>query len=142
MRGKLPMKLKRTLIISFKSLDELESETLEIFKTRRPKIQPKNVIFFDNLKGFREFMTVQKLELLAVIAAKKPKSVYALAQLIERDTSAVQRDCTILMNTGFIVLEESKSSRGSKIPRLKFDYNKIVVELPKLSYEISFKIAA
>jgi hypothetical protein len=39
-------------------------------------------------------------------------------------------------------LEESKSSRGSKIPRLKFDYNKIVVELPKLSYEISFKMAA
>lgn len=136
------MKNKKCLYINFKTLDELEQETLHAIESRKPKIQPLNVLFFESLRDFRDFMTVQKLEVLAVISSRKPDSVYELAQLLDRDTSAVQRDCNVLMNTGFITLEESNSNRKSKIPRLKFNYDRIVVQLPKLSYELSFKIAA
>ncbi len=138
----MPMKNKKVLFIAFKSLSELEGEVLDTMKSGKPHIQNKNLIYFDTLKSFREFLTVQKLELLAVIASQKPSSIYELAQLLERDVAPVQRDCTVLTNTGFIVLKDSKSSRGAKLPRLKFDYNCLVVQLPKLSYELKFDAAA
>jgi len=136
------MKSKKALFISFKSLTELEGEVLKTLKTGKPHIQGKNVIYFDTLKSFREFLTVQKLELLAVIASTNPSSIYELAKVLERDVAPVQRDCAVLASTGFIVLKDSKSARGAKLPRLKFDYNCLVVQLPKLSYELKFNAAA
>lgn len=136
------MKNKKTLFILFKNLSELEAEVMDTLKNGKSHIQAKNMIYFDTLKSFREFLTVQKLELLAVIASRKPSSIYELAQVLERDVAPVQRDCTVLANTGFIVLKDSNSTRGAKRPRLKFDYNCLVVQLPKLSYELKFDAAA
>jgi predicted transcriptional regulator len=136
------MKNKKTLFISFKDLSSLEHETLDVLKAGKGHLQPTNVIYFDSLKSFRVFLTVQKLELLAVIASQNPSSVYELAKSLSSDVAPVQRDCTVLANTGFIVLKDSKSTRKAKLPRLKFDYNCLVVQLPKLSYELKFDAAA
>lgn len=136
------MKVKKTLIISFKTLKQLKAETLHALKTKTPHIQPANTVFFDSLPSFREFMTVQKLEILAVISELRPQSVYELAKLLERDTAAVQRDCNALMHAGFITLPPGPGPRGPKVPKLKFPYHRLLVELPRLSYELSFKKAA
>ena len=85
---------------------------------------------------------LQKLELLTLIASEKPKSVYELAKMVDRSVAPVQKDCATLAKTGFIFFEKEKGGRGTMTPKLKFDYNKIVVELPDHPYELSFKAAS
>ena len=136
------MKNKKALTIKFQSLEELKKELLELPLTKKGYIQPEDVLLFESLNGFRNFMTLQKLELLAVISATKPKSVYELAKMVNRAIATVQKDCSSLANSGFIVFEKEKGGRRTLAPRLKFNYDRIIVEMPEHPYELSFKAAA
>lgn len=136
------MKKNNALKIKFKSLEQMEKELLDLSKTKKGYVQPKEVIFFDSLNSFRKFMTLQKLELLTIIASAKPKSVYELAKMVDRGLGPVQNDCNVLESVGFIIFEKQKAGRKSMAPKLKFNYDKIVVELPEHPYELSFKAAA
>ncbi len=136
------MKTKKALTIKFISLAELEKELIDYPKTKIGYIQPTDVILFENINGFRNFMTLQKLELLTLIASAKPKSVYELAKMVDRAISPVQKDCHSLAQAGFIKFEKEKGGRGTMTPKLKFAYNRIVVEMPSHPYELSFKRAA
>lgn len=136
------MKSKKEMTIDFLTLDEFGQRAITAIKTGIPNIQPKNVIHFDSLTTFREFMTLQKLEILLMISNVKPKSIYELAKLLDRSLSAVQKDCDVLSRVGFIKLHRQKTGRGSITPKLVFDYDKIVVKLPKHPYELRFKAAA
>lgn len=133
------MKKNKALKIKFKNIDFWEKELLNLPKNKKGSLQPKDVIFFDSLNSFRNFMTLQKLELLTIIAAAKPKSVYELAKMVDRSLGPVQNDCNILESIGFIVYEKQKIGRKSVIPKLKFNYNTIIIELPEHPYELSFK---
>jgi predicted transcriptional regulator len=136
------MKEKKALIISFKDFEDIKKDLLEVFNTRIPKIQPKNTIYFDNINSFRNFMTFQKLEILAVIANLKPKSIYELAKMLGRSLAPVQKDCQILERTGFLKLKKENAGRGTLTPNLKFDYNRIIVKIPKHPLELKFKAVA
>jgi len=136
------MKTKKALTVKFKSLDELEKELLDLPKKKVGYIQPKDVILFESINGFRNFMTLQKLELLTLIASENPKSVYELAKMVDRAIAPVQKDCNILAQTGFIIFKKEKGGRRTMTPKLKFDYDRIIVELPQHPYELSFKAAA
>lgn len=136
------MKKINALTIKFQSLDELEKELLDFPKTKKSYIQPKDVIFFDSLSSFRNFMTLQKLELLTIIASAKPKSVYELSKMVDRALGPVQNDCNALESVGFIVFEKQKNGRKTIMPKLKFNYDKIIIELPQHPYEITFKAVA
>ena len=130
------------MIIGFKSLDDLGKEAIRAIKTKVPKIQPENVIYFDNWTSFRGFMTLQKLEILTMVSSLEPNSIYELTQLLERSLAAVQKDCEALAHAGFISLEKKKTGRSQVVPRLKFNYDKIVVQLAVNPYILSFKTAA
>jgi predicted transcriptional regulator len=136
------MKAKKALTIKFKSLGEVEKELLDLPQKKVGYVQPKDVVLFESINGFRNFMTLQKLELLTLIATEKPKSVYELAQMVERAIAPVQKDCNILAKTGFIFFEKEKGGRKTMTPKLKFNYDKIVVQVPRHPYELSFKAAA
>lgn len=136
------MKNKKTLTIKFKPLSQIKNELHSIKNNKKIYIQPNDVILFESLSGFRNFMTLQKLELLTLIASHKPKSVYELAQMINRAVAPVQKDCHLLEQTGFIMLEKQKTGRGALVPKLKFDYDRIVVEIPLYPYQLSFKSVA
>lgn len=136
------MKKNKALKIKFKNIDLWEKELLNLPKNKKGSLQPKDVVFFDSLNSFRNFMTLQKLELLTMIAAAKPKSVYELAKMVDRSLGPVQNDCNILESIGFIVYEKQKIGRKSVIPKLKFNYDTIIVELPEYPYELSFKAVA
>lgn len=136
------MKSKKEMIIEFMTLDELGQNALQSIKTRKPDIQPKNIIYFDSWTSFRGFMTLQKIEILTMISSVQPKSIYELARLLDRSLAAVQKDCEILERIGFIKLKKQKTGRGSITPTLVFEYDKIVVNLPKHAYELSFRVAA
>jgi len=136
------MKSKKEIIISFKSLDELGKEAINSIKNRKQNIQPDNIIYFDSWTSFRGFMSLQKLEILMMISSLEPKSIYELTRLLDRSLSAVQKDCEALAQVGFITLEKKKSGRGQVTPRLKFNYDKIVVKLIRHPYVLSFKATA
>jgi predicted transcriptional regulator len=133
------MKMTKALIISFKNLDELKEELLDVFKTRIPKVQSKNMIYFDNINSFRGFMTFQKIEILSIIANIKPKSIYELAQILERSLAPVQKDCQILERIGFIKFQREKGGRGSIKPILRFNYDRIIIKLPKHPLELRIR---
>lgn len=132
----------KAMIIMFKNLNDLEKELLSFEKKKMPQVQSKNVIFFDSVASFRNFMTLQKLEILTMIAFEKPKSVYELTQMLDRGLAPVQKECQMLESAGFIKLEKEKNGRGSLKPRLAFDYDRLVVQLPEHPYELQFKAVA
>lgn len=115
-----------------------ESKSL-VFKFNNDLSYTGKIGNFKNLKEMRSFLTLQKLEILSALSDIKPNSVYELAKILEREIAAVQRDCITLEEKGLIILKKSESNRGSLIPKLKKDFTKIKVHLPKMSYEISFK---
>lgn len=133
---------KKTLVIGFKNADSLEEDLLQAYKSRKSRLQPKNEVLFDSLKSFRSFMTLQKLELLTLIAYAKPKSIYEIAQMTDRGLAPVQKDCQMLEQMGFIKFEKQRGGRGNLTPKLKFDYDRILVQLPEHPYELRFKAAA
>lgn len=132
----------RSMIISFKSIDDLERDLLSLTKKRTPQVQAKNVIYFDTVTSFRNFMTLQKLEILTMIAFEKPKSIYELTKMLDRGLAPVQNECHMLEKAGFIKLERQKSGRKSLKPRLSFNYDRIIVQLPEHHYELQFKVAS
>lgn len=136
------MKNKKEMFVAFKSLDEFGKEAVKAIKTKKTQIQPLNVIYFDTWTSFRSFMTLQKIEILTMISSLKPNSIYELTRLLDRSLSAVQKDCEALEQVGFISLEKQTTGRGQVVPRLKFNYDKIIVQLPKHPYQLSFKAVA
>lgn len=135
------MKNKSTLTIQFKGLDEVEKDLLGLKKNKTPKIHSPGVVFFDSLNSFRNFMTLQKLELLAIISDANPKSIYELSQMVNRAIAPVQKDCQSLETAGFISLTKEKGGRGTLCPKLSFGYDRILVKLPEHPYELQFSAA-
>jgi len=136
------MKKNDVLEIHFQGFKDFKKEVTTALAKRKTLIQPKNKIYFESMEGFRNFMTMQKVEILTVIYNCEPKTIYELTKIVDRDFSAVLRDCTALKTTGFINLKESKDAKGSKKPMLSFPYKRISVFLPRSPYQISFKEAA
>lgn len=134
------MKINKTMTVSFKDIDNLKNDLIGALKGKK-NIQPKNVVYFDSPQSFRNFMTLQKIELLVMIAYASPKSIYELASIVDRALAAVQKDCQMLERSGFIVFEKQKTGRSSIIPKLKFDYDCIVVQLPEHPYSLRLEAA-
>jgi predicted transcriptional regulator len=130
-------------------MDDFHSEVLAgmreldrgVKKVLKTKSDPKDVIFFDSQVNFQKFFTAQKIELLAIIKRAKPKTIYELATLAERQFPAVLKDVKSLENYGFLYLEENKDKRKSVCPKLPFNYEQIVIELPIRGYSVSLKAA-
>jgi predicted transcriptional regulator len=132
----------KTMTVEFKSLEAMKNDLLALPKSKKAEIQPKDVIYFDSLGSFRNFMTIQKLEVLTLIASAKPKSVYELAKMLGRAIAPVQKDCQSLAAAGFIEFDKEKGGRGTLTPKLIFNYDRILVMLPAHPYELQFSSAA
>ena len=138
---KTKVNLKK-LVIEFKDLKSLERDLLSATKSKSVKIQPRHLIYFDSLASFRNFMTMQKIEILTLVANEKPKSVYELSKMLGRSIAPVQKDCQMLEAAKFIVMEKEKGGRGTLTPKLPFSYHSILVKLPDHPYELQFKAVA
>ena len=132
----------KTLEVHFRTLNQFERTLKQAVTKNRPAIKPQNFIYFDSVEGFRRFMTIQKLELLSVIALQFPGSIYELAKRVEREFPAVFKDCAALEAAGFIHIQQSKTGRKVKKPILSFPSSSISVYFPKNPLEISFREAA
>src|ERR1035437_8741215 len=124
----------KILTIKFEGWEDFKKKVKTALKKKNESITPRGVLVFNSVADYQRFMTEQKLSLLAAIIKNKPTSIYQLAQLVDRDFANVQRDCVALSGMGFIKLVDAKDSKSSKIPKLTYDYRKIVVQMPQLSY--------
>lgn len=109
-------------------------EVREVTSGKIQYVQPQNVLIFDSVASYQRLMSEQKYLILAAIRNLKPASIYQLAKLVERDFANVKKDCETLEASGFIVLENSGDNRGTKIPKLIFDYNVIEIHMPSMIY--------
>jgi len=135
------MKKNKILTVKFQKWDDFKAEATQIFREKKRSHTPKGVIVFSSVTEYQKFMTEQKLVILAVVANKEPSSIYQLAQLVDRDFANVQRDCVALVAHGFMKLEESGDAKKSKIPRLAFDYMRIIIQMPSISYSHDLGVA-
>lgn len=132
----------KTLIIKFEEWADFKSRVKTSLKKKRPSVGPRDTLIFNSVADYQKFMTEQKLTILIAIFNRKPASIYQLAQLVERDFANVQRDCTALEAMGFIRLEDAGDAKRSKIPRLAFNYTRILILMPKLRYAHNLDEAA
>jgi predicted transcriptional regulator len=130
------MKRAKSLEIRFQSVQDFRTEVRAALRDRKRGTQLEHRIYFDSVPTYRKFMTSQKIELLTAIVLHSPGSIYELAQLVQRDFAAVQRDCVALEGAGFIRLKEANDAREARIPELVFPYRKIRVMIPASPYQI------
>ena len=136
------MSAAKTLVIKFEGWGHFKSRVTKALKNNVPSITKKGVLVFGSVVEYQKFMTEQKLAILAVIANKNPKSIYQLAQLVDRDLANVQRDCVGLAAHGFLNLEDAGDAKKSKIPKLAFEYSRIEIRMPQVIYSHDLGSAA
>ena len=115
------MKMKK-IIVEIKPLKESLKDFAEIFgKVKRgEKVSKRTGIGFSNVDSFRKFFSPRRMELLSVIKHKKPKSVYQLAKLLDREYKNVYDDVGLLEELGLITKENHN---------VEVDFNKLCVEV-------------
>ncbi|MBP6219237.1 MAG: hypothetical protein KA436_11675 [Oligoflexales bacterium] len=139
--------MSKTIKVKFKPLNEFHNEVLEGMKAldkghqQLPESDPTDIVLFDSMATFQSFFTAQKIEILAIIKHVAPKTIYELTSLTERQFPAVLKDVKSLASYGFLELKENNDSRKSLCPKLSFDYDEVVVEIPIRGYRISLEAA-
>jgi len=124
------MKVKN-IKVEIKPLKEVLEETAEVMENlKKGKGVNKKGLSFGSVKSFREFFTPKRIELLKVIKHKKPKSVYELAKLTNREIKSVVVDLDILVKYGLLDTKKVpvKGKTGYKIKPI-FDYDKLTVDI-------------
>ena len=134
----------KSIKIKFRSLKDFHEEVLVAMKELdkgskklKTKSDPKDIVYFESMLDFQNFFTAQKIELLAIIKHVKPKTIYELANLADRQFPAVLRDVKSLAGYRFLELIENNDGRKSVCPKLYFDYDEIEIDIPVRGYRVS-----
>ena len=120
-------------------MDQAEKKLSKAVRSGKPQRRRQNQLRFESVVAYQQVMSEQKYAILAAIYSHSPRSIYQLAKILERTTQKVIRDCRVLEGHGFITSEEIGDGRKTKLPRLAFDYNAIVICMPSITYKIEFE---
>ncbi|MBL7148181.1 MAG: hypothetical protein ISS82_05125 [Nanoarchaeota archaeon] len=120
----------KEVIIKVESQEEFFKEQKKIFRDLDKGILPKKRVSysFEKLEDYRRTLTPKRLELLSVIRHKKPKSIYQLSNMVNRDFKNVSEDIIILKEVGLIEIKEKDTPRKVIIPSVNFD--KLRISIP------------
>jgi predicted transcriptional regulator len=112
----------KKLVVSIKS----SSESLASFKkalkaARKGQLKKQHYeLSFDNKKDFDRF--IKNLGILATILTHKPKSVYELAKLVERDVSNLNKLISFFEEIGAVKIKtHTVNGRAVKTPVVKYE---------------------
>lgn len=94
--------------------------------TGKPEIKEHEVAC-DGLDAMLKLMSKSRFEVFAAIVEKRPDSLYALAQSLEKDQGNVLKDAKALEALGLIELVTVKEGNREKL-RPKALYDKIIFE--------------
>ena len=119
----------KKLIISIKTtsqaLDEVK-DRLNKAKKKKNKVYPHYEISFTDMKQFKKF--IRNIDILTSIQAFKPKSIYELASILQKDVGNISRLISFFEDIGVITVVENKvNGRYVKTPVV--DYEKIEFDL-------------
>lgn len=113
----------KKLIVSIKTSDN----TLEHFKKALKRARSSGLkkdhfeLSFDNKKDFDRF--VKNLSILSAILEHKPKSVYALAKLLDKDVSTLNKLISFFETIGAITIKISSiGGRTLKTPVVEYKH--------------------
>ncbi|OFZ82725.1 MAG: hypothetical protein A2583_05125 [Bdellovibrionales bacterium RIFOXYD1_FULL_53_11] len=95
-------------------------------KTGKPDIR-ENELICDSMDTMLKIMPKSRFDVFAAIVEHKPKSIYALAQVMKKDQANVLRDVKALADIGLIKLKTIKNGNREKMTPEPL-YDKVVFE--------------
>ena len=85
---------------------------------------------FSDIKFLRNLLSNEKAKILYILKSKNPKSIYALAKLLNRDFKSVREDIRSLERFGFIKFHTEKTGkRESLMPVLVINKLQIIINV-------------
>ena len=115
--------MSKKLIISMKSTSDMFSDFVSVTKKAKAGKAPKSChyeISFEDPKEFNRF--VRNISLLVNILNLKPKSIYELAKLTNRDLANVKKLVLFFEDIGALKIKEQvKAGRKVKTPIVEYD---------------------
>ena len=113
------MKLKKAKIV-IRSLSDIKKEWKTALKGQTKSVQKNDEIIFANLETASKVMSRARIEILQSIIKFKPKSIYELAKILEKDFKNVHTDVKFLCDVGLIELQETEDARNGLRPVARF----------------------
>ena len=113
------MKLKKAKII-IRDLNEIKKEWKSALKGKSQQVQKNDEIIFTNLETAAKVMSRARIEILQSILKFKPRSIYELAKILEKDFKNVHTDVKFLCDVGLIELHETEDMRNGLRPVARF----------------------
>ena len=121
----------RNIRIGIKSVEESLNEFKDYWKKieNGEKVEKKEALYFESISALRNVLTTKRIELLKAIAKYKPKSIYELSKIVNRDLKNVNEDVKILSELGLLELEKSKTDKERIKPIIEYDRIMIEIDL-------------
>ncbi|PIV70148.1 MAG: ArsR family transcriptional regulator [Euryarchaeota archaeon CG01_land_8_20_14_3_00_38_12] len=119
------MKVKR-IEIEVKPFKADEKDVAEVFKkiSKGEKIREDKIVV-ESLDELRKVLTKERIRLLHAIRTKKPKSIYDLSLMLERDRKATITDIEILKRLGLVKIAKRRTMKRIRtvptVPYTKID---------------------
>ena len=122
------MKVKN-IVVEVKSVEDTLGEVKGVIQKLKEgkSVNKKESISFNNIDIMRKVLTNKRLELIKAIKKYKPKSIYQLAKIVNRDSKSVNLDIKILSNLGMVDLKPKENGRENIVPSV--DYEEIDVAI-------------
>ena len=114
--------------IEVRPFEESMNETIEVVKRIEKGEKIKlNKIVFNDVETLRSILTTERVRVLHCIKEKKPKSIYELAKMLDRNWGLVAKDIELLSNLGIVKLE--KKEKPKEIIRPIVNFNKMNINV-------------
>ena len=124
------MKVKN-IVVEVKSVEDTLKEAKEVMgKLKKGKlVEKKESISFKNIDIMRKVLTNKRLQLIKTIKKFKPKSIYELAKIVDRDTKSVNIDVKVLNKLGMLDLKRTDKKRENIVPIVKYEEIDIAIAI-------------
>ena len=113
------MKPKKAKLV-LQSVEDIKKEWVSALKGKTKSSAGENVIVVTGLETIAKIFSKPRMEILQAIIAKKPKSIYELAKILDRDFKNVYSDVQFLNDVGLIELKETGDNRKGLKPIAKY----------------------
>ncbi|WP_025209111.1 HVO_A0114 family putative DNA-binding protein [Hippea sp. KM1] len=121
----------KNIKIGIKSTEDSLNEFKDYWKKieKGEEVERKEALYFESLNALRSVLTTKRIELLKAIAKHKPKSIYELSKIVNRDLKNVNEDVKLLSELGLLELKKSKTDKERTKPVIEYDRIMIEIDL-------------
>ena len=121
----------RNIKIGIKSIDDSLNEFKDYWEKieKGEKVERKEALYFESIATLRSVLTTERIRLLKSIAKHKPKSIYELSKIVNRDLKNVNDDIKLLSELGLLELKKIKTDKERLEPVIEYDRIMIEIDL-------------